>query len=107
MAESAVNRFNEESRKAQNAGEHLYNEAKSTADTVVQGVKKAGADAKRMAQEGVEHVRENASAYARQGRDKAMEVEDMLATRIRERPVQSLLIAAGIGCVIGLMCNRR
>ena len=51
-------------------------------------------------------VRDQASQYYKMGRDKASELEDGVETFIKEKPVQALLIAAGVGLLVGLMWRR-
>jgi ElaB/YqjD/DUF883 family membrane-anchored ribosome-binding protein len=50
---------------------------------------------------------EAASEYYQQGREKAQVLEQTLEAQIREKPIQSLLIAGGIGLLLGLLWNRR
>jgi len=40
-------------------------------------------------------------------KDGAVELEGRVENRIREHPVQSVLIAAGVGLLIGLLVSRR
>ena len=42
-----------------------------------------------------------------QGLRKAQDVEKAVETYIREKPLQSLLIAAGAGVVLGMLWGRR
>ena len=42
-----------------------------------------------------------------QGLRKAQDVEKAVETYIRDKPVQSLLIAAGVGLVLGALWGRR
>lgn len=41
------------------------------------------------------------------GRDKAVEYRDRVADLAREQPIKSILIAAGVGAVLGLILGRR
>jgi len=66
-----------------------------------------GSTAKNIAQEKFEDVRDSMSSYYEQGRDKAMELEHSLENRIRERPVSSILIATGLGFLIGMLWMRK
>lgn len=50
----------------------------------------------------------NAAGHAVEySRDKALEYRDVVAEKTREQPIKSLLIAAGVGAVIGLVLGRR
>jgi ElaB/YqjD/DUF883 family membrane-anchored ribosome-binding protein len=50
---------------------------------------------------------EAASEYYRQGYEKVQVLEQTLEAQIREKPIQSLLIAGGIGLLLGLLWKRR
>lgn len=52
-------------------------------------------------------IRENASEYYQQGVKKAQSLEKSLETKIKENPLQALLIAAGVGFVLGAVWKRR
>jgi ElaB/YqjD/DUF883 family membrane-anchored ribosome-binding protein len=52
------------------------------------------------------HVRDQASGYLEDGRRKAMEWEHSLESHVQEKPLQSVLIAAGIGLLLGLLWKR-
>jgi ElaB/YqjD/DUF883 family membrane-anchored ribosome-binding protein len=52
------------------------------------------------------HAQEVASEYYQLGREKAQEWEQTLEAQIREKPIQSLLIAGGIGLFLGLLWRR-
>ncbi len=51
-------------------------------------------------------LRESARECYQQGREKAMEWEQELEQYVRERPVKSMLIAAGIGVAVGILWRR-
>lgn len=52
-------------------------------------------------------VQENASQYYDKGMQKAKKFEKSLESRIQKNPIQSLLIVAGVGMVLGALWNRR
>ena len=69
------------------------------------------------AKEQVEHLRENAEEYYEQGRQmageyydqgrqKAMEWSEEVENYVREQPMKSVLIAAGVGLVLGFLWRR-
>jgi ElaB/YqjD/DUF883 family membrane-anchored ribosome-binding protein len=58
------------------------------------------------AQEQYEQLRDTAAEYAEQGRAKYEEIEQSLETQIRDQPLKSMLIACGIGFVLGLFLRR-
>lgn len=53
-----------------------------------------------------EQGRDRAVEYYEQGRQRAMEMEQNLENYIREQPVKSVLIAAGVGCLLGFIWRR-
>ena len=53
-----------------------------------------------------EQGRERATEYYEQGRQRAMEMEQNLESYIREQPVKAVLIAAGVGCLLGFIWRR-
>jgi ElaB/YqjD/DUF883 family membrane-anchored ribosome-binding protein len=58
-------------------------------------------------QEQVEHLSDRAADCARDGLDKAQQVERTFAQYVREQPLKSVLIAAGVGLVLGRFWMRR
>jgi len=77
------------------------------AKKVAQDVSKMGSIARDVAQEEFEHLRESASEYKDQGRDKVQQVERTIEQFIRERPLKTVLIAAGVGLLLGRFWMRR
>jgi ElaB/YqjD/DUF883 family membrane-anchored ribosome-binding protein len=68
-------------------------------------------------QEQMEHLRQNAGEYYEQGRQmageyyeqgrqKAMEWSEDIESYVREQPIKSLMIAAGVGLVLGFLWRR-
>ncbi len=53
-----------------------------------------------------EQGKDAASDYMHQGVDKAKQFEHSVEQYIREKPIQSVLIAAGIGVVLGALLKR-
>jgi len=64
-------------------------------------------NAKEVAASTIEAVKENASKYYQQGVEKAKEVEKNLEGKIKEYPLKSLLIAVGVGALVGMLIKRR
>jgi ElaB/YqjD/DUF883 family membrane-anchored ribosome-binding protein len=60
-----------------------------------------------VAQEKLDQARENAAEYVEQGRDKVHGVACACEQYIRERPLRSVLFAAGIGLVFGRFWKHR
>ena len=66
-----------------------------------------GSSAKQAAQEQYEGMRDAMSGYYEQGRERAMELEHSLESRVREKPISSLLVATGLGFLIGMIFTRK
>ena len=75
---------------------------KDTANQVSQTLRDAGTQV----QEKLREVREQAGEYYEQGRQRAQEWEYGLDSYIQEKPIQSLLIAAGVGMLLGILWKR-
>ena len=71
------------------------------ATQVRQDIRDLSAVAKDVAAEKLEH-------WYKEGREKAVQFEHSVENRIREHPLQSVMIAAGAGFLAGyLVCRRR
>jgi ElaB/YqjD/DUF883 family membrane-anchored ribosome-binding protein len=81
--------------------------AQDTFGAVKDVVQDAAGEFRRTAQERLSQARDSASHYLQEGRDRAMEVERAVESRIRHQPLQSLLIASGIGFLLGVLFVRR
>ena len=77
------------------------------AKTVSNDLKEIGDIVTDAAQETLAQVRENATEFYEQGRDNAHGVLCHFEQYVRERPVKSVLIAAGIGLLFGRFWMRR
>jgi len=77
------------------------------AQKTVQDVQALGGMAKDIAQEKLEHLRTSASEYKNQGQEKVQQAERTIEQYIQERPIKSVLIAAGIGLFFGRFWMRR
>jgi ElaB/YqjD/DUF883 family membrane-anchored ribosome-binding protein len=66
----------------------------------------AGAQGRDKAQEIVRQGEDTASDYSQQGRQQLEAVENTLENSIRAKPLQSVLIAAGIGMFLGLLLKK-
>jgi ElaB/YqjD/DUF883 family membrane-anchored ribosome-binding protein len=65
------------------------------------------ARAKEAAQETLGELKESATEYVERGRERVSELGDTIESRIREQPMKAVLIAAGVGFVLGMCWTRR
>ena len=77
------------------------------ARTLTRDHQKPGRTLRDAAQGQVEQLHADAAACAREGQDKVQQVERNLAQYVREQPLKSILIAAGVGLVLGRVWRRR
>lgn len=82
--------------------ENIRNKAKEVGEQL----RDMGQQAREKAQAQYERLREHASEYYESGRRHAQEWEQSLESYVREQPIKSLLIAAGIGVVLGALWKR-
>jgi ElaB/YqjD/DUF883 family membrane-anchored ribosome-binding protein len=76
-------------------------------ETVREDIRKLGHLAKGAAQEKLDIAREKATEAYERGRVKVSEAEDRLVDYVRAKPLKSVLVAAGLGALIGILWARR
>lgn len=81
-------------------------QVKDKVQEVASNVRDMGSQAYETASQKYEDAKESAAEYYRAGRDRAMEWESQIESYVRERPIKSLLMAAGVGIVIGMIWKR-
>ena len=79
---------------------------KDSAQQVQQGLRDMGSQVRDVATEQYQNLRNQASEYYEQGRQRAQEWEQSLEDYVQEKPIQSLLIAAGVGMLLGILWKR-
>ncbi len=79
---------------------------KSSASQIGNDLRELGGKARDAAAESFENLRGQAGEYYEQGRERAREMEQSLEQYVQEKPIQSLLIAAGIGMLLGILWKR-
>jgi ElaB/YqjD/DUF883 family membrane-anchored ribosome-binding protein len=80
---------------------------RTQARKVSKDVREMGDIATDAAQDKLGQMRDNASEYYEQGRDKMHDVQRTVVQFVREQPVKSILIAAGVGLLCGRLWIRR
>jgi ElaB/YqjD/DUF883 family membrane-anchored ribosome-binding protein len=65
-----------------------------------------GSQIKEGAQEAIQQVGKSASELAEMSRDTMNQVGEGIEDRIRTKPLQSVLVAAGVGLLLGLLWKR-
>lgn len=75
--------------------------------TVARDLEDMGAAAKQMAHHSVAAVRDTALEYLDVGRSRVRHIGEDIQSRVVQQPVKSLLIAAGVGFLLGAIWTRR
>lgn len=81
-------------------------ETKHEAQDMGQQLKDKAQQVRDAAGEKLQDLRDHASEYYQQGRDKAEQWEQSLEDYIQEAPMKSILIAAGVGFLVGMIWKR-
>ena len=92
--------------RVQEAGAQVRDKAQEAGAQIRDRVQEAGAQVRDKAQEMVRQGEETASDYYQQGRQQMEAVENTLEDGIRAKPLQSVLIAAGMGMLLGLLLKK-
>jgi ElaB/YqjD/DUF883 family membrane-anchored ribosome-binding protein len=83
------------------------NRLRKRAKKVTKDLRKLSGTVQHVAQKKFRHLRANASEYYEQGRDQVQHAERAVEHLIQKRPLKSVLIAAGVGIVLGGFLFRR
>ena len=92
-----------DSGESGNAGAPKISEA---AKHVGEDLRELGGQVRGAAREKYEELTEQARSYYDEGRRAAQEWEKGLESYIQEKPLQAVLIAAGVGLLFGLLWKR-
>lgn len=79
---------------------------KESAAQVGENIRNLGSQVRDQATQQYEQIRDQASEYYEQGRQRAMEMEQSLEQYVQEKPIQALLMAAGVGLLLGILWKR-
>ena len=77
------------------------------ASTIARDLHEVGNATRRMANDSVEALRDSANQYLDEGRVRVRELSESMQHRVQEQPMKSVLIAAGIGFLLGVLWVRR
>lgn len=99
----AQNEAGAKDARTPSTGEQL----RSQTETVREDLGELGRLAKQAAKEKLDEAREAAAGYYDRSRTKADELETQLVDYVRAKPLKSVLIAAGIGALFGILLSRR
>ena len=76
-------------------------------ETVREDLGQLGRLARSAAREKLGEARGAAADYYDQGRKKASEFESQVVDYVRTKPLKSVIIAAGVGALLGILMSRR
>lgn len=76
------------------------------AQQVSQNLRDLGGQVRDQAREKYNELSDQAREYYDQGREKAQQWEQGMESYIQEKPLQAVLIAAGVGVLLGLLWKR-
>ena len=97
---SATNRVTDSLRSQASA-------VRDTAEAAREQLHTMGHQATEMAHDAMDQARESASELYAQGRERVSGAASSVEQCIRDQPLRSLLVAAGIGCLLGALWVRR
>ena len=98
-----MTRMNELGQEPTSSTGHL----KEKASELGANIRDIGSTVRDVAREKLEGAREQAQEYYEKGRRRAQQWEETVEHRIQEKPIQSLLLAAGAGLLLGILWRRR
>ncbi len=93
--------------QAESIGHNVREAGKEKIAEVRQSIQETGSHLQETVGETAEQLRATAHEYYRAGRDQMCQFEKSLESRIREKPVTALCIAAGLGLLVGMVWARR
>ena len=92
---------------ASNTRTNREDAAEQVSGVVVRDLQEVGEATKRMATDSVDVLRDAANQYLDEGRAKVRELGDSIHSKVQHQPMKSLLIATGIGFLLGVLWRRR
>jgi ElaB/YqjD/DUF883 family membrane-anchored ribosome-binding protein len=104
--QQALDRREELEDKGREAGRDIVGKIQDTGRDIASQIQDAGHEIASRAQAFSAEGQQLASEYYQQGREQALEWQKQLEQHIREKPIQSLCIAGGIGVLLGWLLRR-
>jgi len=101
-----MSRMSDPTDQGQGQAEAGTPQLRETAQQVGQNLRDLGGQVRDAASEQYQNLRQQATDYYEQGRQRAQEWEQGLEQYVQEKPIQSLLIAAGAGLLLGILWKR-
>jgi ElaB/YqjD/DUF883 family membrane-anchored ribosome-binding protein len=89
-----------------NQGQGFAEQAQQMGQKVSENLRDLGGQVRDQAQQKYSDLSDQAREYYDQGRQKAQEWEQGLESYIQEKPLQAVMIAAGVGVLLGLLWKR-
>ena len=96
----------ENQMEGQTGGEGGQANLKESAAQVGENLRNLGSQVRDQATQQYDQLRTQASEYYEQGRQRAMDMEQNLEQYVQEKPIQALLMAAGVGLLLGILWKR-
>ena len=93
-------------QSAQQAAGQVKETVKEGASEMLDGLRDMGDEVAQRARQGYETVRDSTADCMDQGRAKAREWEASIEHQIRAQPLTSLLVAVGVGFLVGAIWSR-
>jgi ElaB/YqjD/DUF883 family membrane-anchored ribosome-binding protein len=94
-------------RHARRGAKQLRHRADEARDGVMHTVQKMGTEAVDALRDGYGELRDTASDYVSQGRDRVESLERSVEKQIKQHPLTSVMTCLGIGFLAGLLYWRR
>ena len=91
---------------AQQVGTQLRDKAQEIGTQAQETIQQVGTQLRDRAQEIGAQAQETMAEYYEQGRESLRDLNQTLEAQIRDKPLQALLVAGGIGLLLGLLWRR-
>src|SRR5262249_43416737 len=75
--------------------------------SVLHSARQLGSDVSRSIKAQAKNLGHTATGYLNESRKKARSLEQAAQRRIEQRPLAAVLMAAGLGLLVGIFCGRR